>query len=756
MRWISGPMHAACTAGILAAGQALLPSAIPDVPRRTIPRVSRPPKLDDFLNGTPREAELVLSDLRQYGPVAGAPVSAQTTVYLSYDEQNLYAGFICKDDPALIRAHLAKRDKLDTEDRVSIGLDTFNDHHRCYWFDTNPYGCQQDGMTIDGTDDYNWDAVYTSEARLTADGYVVLTTIPFKSLRFPNTPVQEWSFNVCRLITRNNEMSTWPQISPDVLGWASQFARLDGIENVSQGRNIQLVPYAMAADSRYLDEQPEPASFQSHREARVGLDAKMILADAFTLDATLRPDFSQVESDTPQVTVNQRYEVVYPEKRPFFLENANLFQTPTQLFFSRRIVDPRLGARLTGKLGPWAIAALVADDMAPTEEDQAVVDHRAGVGVFRVLREFGKDDRIGLLVTERILGQGFNRVIAADGRIRIYSNWMAEAQWMKSETKRLDGERFEGSAGLAHLTWSDRNLTYSALYEDRSPTFRSDLGYLDQLDIRRTSQFVSYFWRPDQGTVLSYGPTLWGSYSENRAGLRQAWEVQPGFELELPRQTHLRAQYDEAFERYQNHEFRRHQSQVSANSECLPWLALSALMSLGTGINYAPANGLAPFLGEGRSLTGGLTLRPSAELSIENSLIYSQLRTSTASGLASPEASVFINRILRSKWNYQFTRELSLRAIFDYNALDPDRSLLNPDLSRTFPYLGDRKAKAFGVDVLFTYFLHPGTALYLGYTDLCRNLAYDPTTSPSLHRTDGIGLATERLIYLKLSYLLRP
>jgi len=726
------------------------------VQRRTIPRVSRPPRLEDFLNGTPREAELVISDLRQYGPVAGAPVSTPTTAYLSYDGENIYAGFIVKDDPALIRAHLVKRDKLDPEDRISIGLDTFNDHRRCYWFDVNPYGCQQDGMTIEGTDDYNFDAVYKSEARLTGDGYVALISIPFKSLRFPNKPIQEWSFNVCRLITRNNEIASWPYISPDILGWAAQFARLDGIEGVTQGRNIQLVPYAMYSDARYLDE-PEVGdpSFVRSREGRVGLDAKMIIRDALTLDATIRPDFSQVESDAPQVTVNQRYEVVYPEKRPFFMENANLFQSPTQLFFSRRIVDPSVGARLTGKLGPWSIGVLGTDDKAPTEENrdhsdrETILDHRAGIGVMRVSREFGKDNRLGMLVTNRTLGQGYNRVFALDGRYRLFSNWVAEGQWMKSQTELLNGERFEGGAGKGQLTWTNRNVYYSLQHEDRSPDFRADLGYLDRVDIRRTTQFVNYMWRPDKGNLLSYGPTLWGSYITDRTGLRQNWEILPGFEVELARQTRFRVQHFEGFERYDGLEFRNHSSQVSASSDFFPWLGGSFLYNQGTGINYSPAADLRPFLGRGRYMTAGFTLKPGIHLSVENTFIYSQLRTSSESGITGVETGtdIFINRILRSKWNYQFTREFSLRAIFDYHTLDPDRRLMDPDIEK------DRR---FGVDVLFTYFLHPGTAIYIGYTDLCRNLSYDPTRNPILQRTDGIGLSAQELIYVKASFLIRP
>ena len=171
-----------------------------------------------------------------------------------------------------------------------------------------------------------------------------------------------------RFITRNNEWSTWPRVSSRLPSYDEQAAHLAGLENISPGRNIQFIPYGLFSRARYLDMPPDgPARFRTENAGRAGLDAKVVLKDALTLDLALNPDFSQVESDAPQVTTNQRYEVVYPEKRPFFLDNANYFATPEQLFFSRRIADPRFGARLTGRIGNWTVGALVASDRAPGE-----------------------------------------------------------------------------------------------------------------------------------------------------------------------------------------------------------------------------------------------------------------------------------------------------------------------------------------------------------------------------------------------------
>src|SRR6266702_5545731 len=156
-----------------------------------IPRVNRPPKLSDFLEGRPREAEAVVTIFKQFDPHDGAEISQPTAAYLSYDSKNRYVGWICKDDPKLIRARVAPRKQIDTDDRVTINLDPLQDHKHAYWFDVNPYGIQFDGRTTDGIgDDPSWEGLWYSEGKMTADGYVVLQAIPFKSIRFPRASKQ--------------------------------------------------------------------------------------------------------------------------------------------------------------------------------------------------------------------------------------------------------------------------------------------------------------------------------------------------------------------------------------------------------------------------------------------------------------------------------------------------------------------------------------------------------------------------------------
>ncbi|HEY2013255.1 MAG TPA: DUF5916 domain-containing protein [Bryobacteraceae bacterium] len=714
----------------------------------TIPRVSRPPRLTDFAKGIPREAELTITDFRQMDPDDGAAVSQPTTAYLSYDSNNLYVGWVCKDAPDKIRARIAKRKDIESDDRVTINIDTFHDHKHAYWFDVNPYAIQFDGITTDGQgDDRSFETLWGTEAQFTEDGYVVLESIPFRSLRFPRAPKQTWGVMLGRFIYRNNEFSMWPFISrrrfPQFVG---QFGEMEIPDDISPGRNLQFIPYGLFSNGRFLD----PVNgFKTENEARGGLDARAVLKDAFTLDLTLNPDFSQVESDEPQVTVNQRYEVYFPEKRPFFMEKASLFNTPETLFFSRRIVDPQFGARLTGTVGRWSLGLLAADDRAPGKElPQAdpMHDDRALDGVLRVERGFGRQSHVGALFTSFNFGSAFNQVGSLDTRIGLTGNWVFVAQASTSSTRDVSRARLSGPAYLASIRNSGRHAGFATTYTDRSPNFRSELGYIPRVDIREWKNAASYTWRPEKSTLVSFGPGITEAVTWDRLGRVRDWSVQPYFTFELRRATTLHLARTESFELFQNAGFRKSNTDFTFYTEWYKWLALNADYNWGTAINYYPGAGLVPFLGRSSSASAGLTLRASPRLRFDESYTYGRLGAERQ-WLPDPafgSAAIFNNHILRSKVNYQFSRELSLRAIFDYNSVLPNSRLVSLDNN-----------KRLGADVLLTYLLHPGTALYVGYSDVRENVAFDPLLSPSLARTGFPSTTTGRQVFIKLSYLLR-
>src|SRR6266403_6037137 len=414
------------------------------IPLSRIPRVHRATKLEDFLGNQPREAELTVTDFRQNYPGDGTPATEPTTAYLSYDAKNLYVVFVCQDESGAVRAHLSRREGSDQDDGVGVLLDTFQDFHRAYFFFSNPLGVQTDAIYTEGQGyDFSFDTLWDNAGRITNDGYIVFFSIPFKSLRFSHGPDQTWGVALYRTILRKSEYDYWPYVTQRVQGLAQQFAPVSGLEHVSPGRNIQLIPYGLLASDHFLN-QPNPPSpamppaFLDIFEHRAGLDAKFVVKDSLSFDVTLNPDFSQVESDDPQVTVNQRFAVFFPEKRPFFIENAGFFMTPINLFFSRQIMNPQFGARMTGKVGSWTVGALTIDDRQPGQDQPpgSPFDTRAVDGVVRIAREFGKQSYIGAFASTRDFADTSNRVVSLDARLKLSPHWVSDFQATHSWTRQ--------------------------------------------------------------------------------------------------------------------------------------------------------------------------------------------------------------------------------------------------------------------------------------------------------------------------------
>ena len=703
-------------------------------------RVDEPPRLEWFVgepNGATHRLGAPVTGFQQREPGDGTPVSQSTTAYLSYDDRHLYAVFVCNDDPAAVRANVARREDIGSDDTVALYLDTFHDRQRAYLFMVNPLGIQLDGIVTEGqSGEYTFDAVWESEGRITADGYVVRLAIPFRSLRFPRRPDQTWGIALARSIRRNNEEAYWPHLTKRVQGFVPQFGALHGLSDVSPGRSVEALPYGVLARARVLDE--DAAAMRTDGEQRWGLDAKLVARDTLTLDATVNPDFSQVESDDPQVTVNERFEVFFPEKRPFFIENAGFFQTPINLFFSRRIVDPGLGTRLTGKLGRWALGAIAINDRDPGRRPPGdpLAGRRSGIGALRLQREIGQESTVGLLLTDREFAGGFDRAFALDTRWKLGRNWVASTQLVRSERRALDGRRSAGNGALAKIKREGRHLDYSGRYLGFTPDFAAPLGFVHRVGFHETEQEWQYKWRPDRRPIVSFGPTVAALFNWDRKGRLQDRELAGSFQVELTGETEIELSRVETFERFSGLTFRPHGTQVSVETEWLKWLAVEAAYAWGTAVNHDPAPSLAPFLGRAREAEVSLTARPTPRLRLDQTYLISRLDSAAA--------RVFAERRLRTRLTYQFTRFLSLRAIVDYKAVVPDPTLTDEEHERQW-----------SADVLLTYLVNPGTAIYLGYIDQYENVGIVAGNPSSLRRTGQPETSVGRQWFAKVSYLLR-
>jgi len=723
----------------------------------TIPRMEQPPTIEDFptMAPSPRLAGKMarIEGFRQWIPHDGEPVSQRTVAYLGYDSKSFYAVFVCFDkEPGKIRAHLGHRDDIWDDDFVAVWIDSFHDHRRAYEFVVNPLGLQGDGLATDNNEDFSFDTVWDSRGQITKEGWVAWIAIPFKSLRFSDDPVQIWGITLQRDIRRASEKSFWPYTTSRQSGIIAQNGDMKGIENISPGRNLQFTPYGLFRSFRGLDlRDPNAPRFDS-RTAKLdgGLDSKFIIKDSLVLDTTVEPDFSQVESDQPQVTVSERFEVFFPEKRPFFLENSNYFDTPINMFFTRRIAHPQFGARLTGKMGKNSVAMLVADDRAPgllVPDNDPLARKRAYVGIARFSRDILRDSSIGLMYTDRELNGGFNRVGGADATIRFSKTTVGRFQAVESSTLQPDGTYLAGPAFEGDILRLGHGFNADLHYTGRSDGFRTQTGFDPQPDIHNFSFDPWYNFWPKKH-LLRWGPECRVYRIDDHEGNRLNWGYQPQLFFEMPRQTFILFIYSEEGELLRPRDFPvlTHNKDFVRNTKFFLFRSAPSKRTIfrvayhwGRRINYAAPTGVEPFLARRNSLSTDLSIIASNHLRIDNTYLWFRLGDVSQRGVA------FNNHIIRSKWNYQFTPELSARVILQYSAV-----LANPNFS-SLP-----TTKNLNADFLIAYLVHPGTAVYVGYNsnlqNLDRALALDP--NGNLARTRSL-INDSRQFFVKLSYLFR-
>jgi hypothetical protein len=738
----------------------------PDFRSVAIPRLPTAPTIEEFLDMGPSPAwqgkMAKVEHFTQRVPSDGARSTERTDAYLGYDSKNLYVIFVCFDDqPQKLRARLSRREDIFDDDSVEIMLDTFHDHRRAYAFLANPLGVQADALWTEGQDfDFSFDTVWDSDGRLTDRGYIVRMAIPFRSLRFTSRDPQTWGILLNRGIPRRNEDTFWPPYSSRIAGRLNQEGEATGLEQISPGRNIQLIPYGIFRSFKELDlrDPYNPTYTQRDAYGQVGLDGKVVLKDKFVLDATINPDFSQIESDQPQVTVNQRFEVFFPEKRPFFLENSNYFQTPITLLFTRRIEDPKWGVRLTGKDGPWTVGFLAADDTAPGQEvprTDPLANQDAYFAIARVSRDIGSQSSIGVMFTDRELGRYFNRVGGVDGRFRINSHWIASVQGVLSSTINPVDDNFlttgqyqAGQAAEVTLQRQGRKLNYFMDYSDRSNDFRTLTGFDPQPDIHNIYHRLQYTLRPEGKRLISWGPVMEVYNTWDHEGNYLMSGYIPSMQVEFVGQTFLRATYAKEQEVLRpkdfdvlttNQKYVRHTTEFSFDTSFYRPFSFHLDYRLGTRVNYDPPGTEIPFLAGRTSTTATLTMRPNKSLRIDNTYILFRLHNRFV------PAGAFNNDIFRSQWNYQYNRRLSFRFIGQYNTV-----LANPAFTSL------QTTKDFNGDFLVTYLIHPSTAIYAGYNSNLENVL-----SPLQADADGDLLYGRRIVndgrnfFIKASYLFR-
>lgn len=720
-----------------------------------IPRVDHVERPRDLIEDSRVTDRLVrIEGFVQRTPNEGAPAAWQTIVHVGYDERNLYLLFTARDpEPSRIRATLTSREEFEGDDTVLVLLDTFRDLRTAYAFRVNPFGVQWDGIWSEaGGFDASFDLLWHSGGRLTVDGYQSWMAIPWKNLRFPRGDGQSFGVILGREVPRGvSETSYWPG-GRRVAGWLQQAGLFTGIRGITQGRNVQLIPFSTFRSFEFLEPEstPDERTFVSGDEATAGLDAKLVLRDRFVFDAALNPDFSQVESDEPQITVNRRFETFFPERRPFFLENADLFATSMNLLFTRRIADPELGLRFTGKAGSFGFGAILVDDEAPGKlapPESSLAGEKATIGVVRAIRQYHEQSWIGALYTAHEISGSRNQVVSIDGRWRIDPHWFASGQVAATRTRDPSTGNEDDAAFEVVLSREGRRLNYAGGYREIGESFRSFVGFVPRTGIRDTRHFLSYWIWPRTSSLVFWGPELevervWAS---DGTPLDSFYEA--SLEWHFPGPSAVELNYGIGTERLRLGElhhgsrdvsFPRRSWSLEYETASSAWFEIEGELEWGRGINFEPPPGAEPSPAHFLESELELILRPLRSLRTELIWLHAEVED------AASRRRILTNDIVGARFHLQLSRELSFRLIGEYERLVTDRQMTSRDPQ-------DR----LNLDGLLTYRINPWTALFAGYNSNYRGETVFPPgmDSPSLH---GGRFRDSQQLFVKLSYLIRP
>jgi hypothetical protein len=686
-------------------------------------RFDAAPEIDGVLDDAVWAGGTQAQGFRTYSPDYGRDMLADTRVYMGYDDENLYFGFVAYDpDPSQIRASVTARDNVRRDDWVAINLDSFGDAQSLYAFYINPYGVQGDSRLAGGTEDQGVDLVWYSGGRIDEQGYTIEVQIPLKSIRFSDGSPVKMGVIFERRISRNSEWGTLPELDPARAGqWTTQMYPLqyDGIAN---RRLFELLPAATYAVDRAA---PEGTLVTDYEAGDLSLTAKLGLTSDLVLDGTLNPDFSQIEADAGQVDVNLRSDLFYPEKRPFFLEGREHFglaasggQNPMRsIVYTRKIVDPIAGSRLSGKLGSKnTLASIYAVDELPTGSD----DDYAHVPVLRYKRSLSEDGYLGALYAGRETRSRHNHIAGIDGQFRVGESVRFEMHAFGSRTRSdVVGSTGDGHSLAARFSSSTRLVDWAVEAMDLSEDFQPDVGFITRSGLFRAVGLVRRRFYPDVANVRSLAVDLSTSQTYDRPG--ELWEASTrvGWAANLFGNLGVRGSFERSSEIFLGEEFDTHGASVHVGG----LIANRGAFGVTYSAQKRPIYTQTPYQGRSRTLSAILGLQPSprfdSEISFNAADIYRD----------SDSAKLFDVNILRVRATVQPNRYLFFRAITEYNWF---REELITDFLASFTYI-------------------PGTVLHIGYGSL-----YDRTRWDGGQYVDADRFfEMKRRFFFKTSYLFR-
>jgi hypothetical protein len=751
--------------------------------RVAIPRLELEEELrvDGVLDERAWQQAARLTGFSAYAPVDGTASTEPTEVLVFYSPTAIHFSVRAQAAPGTVRATLANRDRLDTEDQIRIFLSTFNDGRQALYFAVNPLGVQADGVLVEGNatrgggfdglstgrdePDLAPDFVFDSKGRLTPEGYEVEVRIPFKTLRFPSSERQAWGVNVTRMQQASGHEDSWAPAQRAAASFLAQGGTLDGLSGLRRGLVLDLTPELTGTAAG----APDGASGWKYdaRDPGLGGNVRWGVTSNLTVNGTVNPDFSQIETDASQFTFDPRSALFFSEKRPFFLDGIEQFQTPNRLIYTRRIVDPVGAVKVSGKIGGTSLALLSAADGEAQSRDG---DHHPRYTVMRVQRDLFGQSKAALVVTDKQDGPDSNRVVAADARLAWGAIWNLQLQGGVSRTERADGV-LTGPLLQANLERNGRRFGLAWRVNSLGEDFRAESGFIarprvtnvlfdqrwtffgakgSRLESLSSDVVLNGTWRT-RDLWDGQGPLERKLHWNNNAVLRGGWRVGGSILVE-------RFDFDETL--YADYRL------LSQDGRLLPFTAVPYIHNLDWVFSFSTPQ-YSGFSASFERVWGrdenffewspadidyvsvGADYRPTEKLRLEAGYLYQDfVRRSDGSYVGA-------RHIPRLKVEYQLTRAAFLRVVgeYDLNRQDALRddgrtelpiAIRDPATGAYLPASGLQE-KRLRLDFLFSYQPVPGTVLFAGYSG---RLLDAERRGPSLRReSDGF--------FLKISYLFR-
>jgi hypothetical protein len=673
----------------------------------------------------------------------------KTEVYTTYDDRNFYVAFVCHDDPKAIRSTMCQRDQMGSDDEVGIMIDPYASASWFYELFVNSYGIQEDALwTPIVGDNGGYDLIWESAAVVTDSGYQAEIALPFASMRFPNQDVQNWKVNFWRNRPRgDNKQYSWAANDRNEQCFPCQFGTLTGITSVHPGKGIGIMPTMVAHQSGAITDLRNPNSpfHNADPKGEFSIGGKYAINSDVTVEATANPDFSQIEADAAQISVNSTVSLIYPERRPFFQEGSDIFRTLFNSFYTRTVNDPQVAAKLTARMGKTTLGYVGARDlntpyMIPLEESSILLNTgKSMVNVLRGLRTFGSDSRIGILLSDRRFEHnGSGSVAALDGDIRLSKNYSIDGQYIITHTSEpqdsartarfgrygfdggrhtiaFDGESYTGTAFIQRFKREARHWGFVLDFNQVTPSYRTEVGYDPLMGYRNLSFNSNYTFYPKSGAISRISPGIYASQRWIFNGVRKNRTLFAGLDAQFRKaQTYISLNVGSSSELYNSTEFTGlWEVDLNWSSRISNKIGLNGGFSKGVNVAY-----FALAKGNMTSYSASLNFKPVDRMVIQPS-INSARSTDRNTG-----EKFYSGYITRTRILYQANRELSFRLVVQY----------------------DDFGRAWEIDPLLTYRLSPFSLFYFGSSNDYSDLA------PSINSPSQWRLAA-RQFFMKIQYL---